>query len=66
MTTFIISCQKLTEYIVDKIYQIDDKNSSRGQNERASSLTFHYTALPFEGSLQVLTAGAFSANWLFP
>ncbi|BBH53073.1 N-acetylmuramoyl-L-alanine amidase [Fluviispira sanaruensis] len=66
IATIIISCGKSTDYIVDKSYQIDDKNSSRGQNERASSLIFHYTALPFEESLRVLTAGAVSAHWLVP
>ncbi|WP_186647894.1 N-acetylmuramoyl-L-alanine amidase [Fluviispira vulneris] len=66
MATFIISCGKSVNYIEDKSYQIDDKNASRGQNERVSSLIFHYTALPFEESLRVLTAGAVSAHWLVP
>jgi N-acetylmuramoyl-L-alanine amidase len=58
----------LSDYTINKSYEINDRNLARGQNERVSSLVLHYTAIPtLEGSLRVLTqSGAVSSHWLVP
>lgn len=67
ISIFITSCGKSTNYIVNESYQVDDQHPSRNQNERISSLIFHYTALPFEESLDALTiTGNVSSHWLVP
>ena len=58
----------LSDYTVNNRYEINDKNPARGQNERISSLIFHYTAISsLEGSLRALTqSGDVSSHWLIP
>lgn len=61
------SKENSNDYIVQKNYEVVNF-PSRAQNERISSLIFHYTALNFENSLAQLTKNpdGVSAHWLIP